>query len=202
MAYSALTFKDLTDKLGLELQGTHLFSAIKPIQPSSWLIETLKKSTKLGFINEKERSERVISPILTEISELSAYKFIIYSGRSLDIDESRNLNGECDFIFSFGTVIEVLQAPFFSIVEAKKENIDGGTVQCAGQLFAANIFNQQNGKNIKTLYGCTTTGEVWRFMKLENNILYLDEDRYYITQLDLLLAVFHQIVENSRQNLG
>lgn len=31
MAYSALTFKDLTDKLGLELQGTHLFGEIKPI---------------------------------------------------------------------------------------------------------------------------------------------------------------------------
>lgn len=201
MPYSKFTFQDLTEKFKLEFQGVRMFQNISTIEPSSWLIETLQKGRKLGFINEKERSERLISPILTEVSELHNNEFIIYSGRNLDIDESLGLTGECDFIFSFGTVLEILQAPFLAIVEAKKEDIDAGTVQCAAQLYAAEIFNKRNKQERKTLYGCTTTAEVWRFMKLQNGVLYLDEDRYYITQLDILLGVFTKIIQFGKQDI-
>ena len=201
MPYRNFTFRDLTENWGLQLQGVRMFEEATPVQSSIWLTETLRKSRKLGFINEKERSERIISPFLAELNEINENSFTIYSGRNLDVDETLGLTGECDFIFSFSRVLEVVQAPIFAITEAKKEDIDGGTVQCAMQLLAADLLNKKQGAERKNLYGCTTTGEVWRFMKLQNKTLYLDEDRYYITSPDVLLGVLNQVIHFCKQDI-
>ena len=201
MAYSNITFKDLVTRFGMQLSGTHLLRNFKPIPPSAWLQEALVRAKKIGFINEKERSERIVAPVLTELSDLNNNEFIIYSGRDLYVDETLGLNGECDFILSFGTVLEVVQTPIFAITEAKKEDIDGGTVQCAVQLYAAQMLNKSQNTERNTVYGCTTTGEVWRFLKLQGNQLILDEDRYYITQPDQLLGALQQIIDSCKQDV-
>jgi len=37
-------------------------------------------------------------------------------------------------------------------------------------MLGAQIFNQGE---INTIYGCVTTGEIWQFLKLEQNIIIL-----------------------------
>jgi len=92
------------------------------------LKESLEHGQNLGFGSEKSRSERLITPILLELSFLHENLFSIYSGMNLDIDESLGLKGECDFIFSFSRVQDFVTSPIFCITEAKKQGLEQGTI--------------------------------------------------------------------------
>lgn len=153
---------------------------------------------QLGFGNEKSRSERLISPILAELARRNAHEFTIISGGFLDVDPARGLNGKCDFVFSYVRLHNFIKAPVFCIAEAKKQDMDQGTIQCAAQLVGAARFNKQQQKSIPTLYGCATTGVEWQFMKLEGNVCTLNEARYYTLDLPRLLGVLQQIVDRTK----
>lgn len=45
-----------------------------------------------------------------------------------------------------------------------------------------------------TIFGCITTGEDWQFLKLEDDTLTIDSQRYYINDVGLLLAVLQTII--------
>jgi hypothetical protein len=198
MAYSDFTALELTKKFGIKYRAENLFPEIKKLKPTSWLNETLKKGKELGFGSEKSRSERLVTPILLELSDINSHSFSIYSGMNLDIDEKQGLKGECDFIFSFSRVQDFVTAPIFCITEAKKQDLEQGTIQCSAQLIAARKFNESEENNITVLYGCSTTGIEWRFLKYIDNQIIIDEERYLITELDRLLGVLQHIIEISK----
>jgi hypothetical protein len=201
MAYSDFTSVDLIKKFGLKFRADNLFRDVAEIQPSSWLIEALKKGKELGFGSEKSRSERLVTPILLELSDRNSHSFSIYSGMNLDVDEEAGLRGECDFIFSFSRIQDFVASPVFCITEAKKQDIEGGTIQAAAQLIGAKKLNEVEGNEIKTLYGCSTTGVEWRFLKYENNEVIIDEERYLITDLPKLLGVLQLIVNQAKAEM-
>ncbi|MFK7946887.1 MAG: hypothetical protein AB8G11_04805 [Saprospiraceae bacterium] len=202
MAYTNFTARDLTKKFGIKFRAEHLFEKmnVPKVEPSSWLKETLSRGQRIGFSSEKSRSERLVSPILTELSIENQEEFTIYSGMLLNVDEANGLNGECDFMLSFSKIQDFVVAPIFNITEAKKQDIESGTIQCAAQLIAANQLNQNEGYNFKTLFGCSTTGTEWRFIKLENNVITLDIDRYFLSNIDTLLGVLQVIVDKGNED--
>ena len=59
----------------------------------------------------------------------------------------------------------------------------------------AQKYNKQEGVEVNVIWGCSTTADEWKFLKLEDNILSVDLNTYYIDKLDVLLGVFHQIFE-------
>lgn len=196
MAYSDFTLDRLIREFGVTVRGERsLFPDAPPVEPSPWLLESLHRANNIGFGSEKSRSERLVSPVLVELSNLNQDAFAIISGANLDIDASRGLNGECDFILSFTRLQDLVQAPVFCITEAKKQDVEMGTAQCAAQLLGAAQLNQQAQKPIPTLYGCSTTGVEWRFLRLENNIFVLDETRYLVNEPAKLLGVLQQVVD-------
>ena len=161
---------------------------------------SLQVAEKLGYSNEKERSERLVSPILAELSIIHQDSIVIYSGRDLFVDDKQGLNGECDFLISVKKVmIDELIAPIISIVEAKEQDLRYGLAQCAAQLYGAKLFNENEGYPMKRFYGATTTGEVWRFLKLEDNTLFLDEKKYYLGRLEMLLGALHAMILEGKQ---
>ena len=198
MAYSDFTIDRLSTEFGVDFQGANLFSGVSPVAPSEWLTETLVLADQLGFGNEKSRSERLISPILTELARRNAHAFTIVSGGYLDVDPARGLNGECDFVLSYVRLHNFIKAPVFCVAEAKKQDMDQGTVQCAAQLIGAARFNEREKKAISTLYGCATTGVEWQFLKLEGTVCTLDEARYYTLELPKLLGVLQHIVDATK----
>ena len=101
-------------------------------------------------------------------------RFTIFSGKSFDVDRSKGLNGECDFILSKGQPTRLIQAPIFALVEAKKQDIDIGLGQCVAQMIGAQLFNQRKHQPINVIYGCVTTGDRWQFLKLEQQELIID----------------------------
>lgn len=195
MAYSDFTLDRLIREFGVQVRGERsLFADAPPVEPSPWLVESLQRAINVGFGSEKSRSERLVSPVLVELSTLNQDNFAIISGANLDIDASRGLNGECDFILSFTRLQDLVQAPVFCITEAKKQDVEMGTAQCAAQLLGAAQLNLQAGKAIPTLYGCSTTGVEWRFLRFENNIFSLDETRYLVNEPARLLGVLQQVI--------
>lgn len=198
MAYSDFTVFDLRQQFGAHFRAETLFPNLVPIEPSEWLQESLHKGQQLGFNSEKSRSERLVTPVLLELSDLNHRSFSIYSGMNLDIDPAQGLRGECDFIFSFSRIQDFVTAPVFCIAEAKKQDLELGTVQCAAQLIAARRLNELEGNPTQPLYGCSTTGIEWRFLKYEGDEFILDEQRYFLTQLPELLGALQMVVDASR----
>ena len=203
MAYSDFSALDLIRNFNVKFEATELFASTPEIAPSEWLTEALRKGREQGFASEKSRSERLVTPILMELSDLNDHDFSIYSGMNLDVDEAAGLRGECDFIFSLSRVQDFVSAPIFCLAEAKKQDLEQGTVQCTAQLLGARRLNELEGNSaLPTLYGCSTTGIEWRFLRLTDHTVTLDEDRYLITDLGKVLGVLQQILDESRSSVA
>ena len=199
MAYSDFTASGLMDKFGVKFLGGNLFTDVKPITPTEWLTTALRRAKDFGFSTEKSRSERLVTPVLLELSSNNNHSFSVYSGSNMDVNEKLGLRGECDFIFSFSRLQDFVMSPIFCITEAKKLDIEKGTVQAAAQLIGAKMMNEMDGKPVETLYGCSTTGVEWRFIKYTDNQIIVDETRYLIKELPELLGVLQHIIEESKK---
>jgi hypothetical protein len=196
MGYS--NFKNLRltlKKLSLSETDKNMFPIIDPVQPSEWLLQTLKIAKRFPLTNEKSKSERVISPILAEVAMCFDEQITLFSGEDLPVDANNDLSGECDFFFAKHPRKSVMQAPVITLVEAKDEDFEYGQAQCAAQMYAALRYNEMEGKPFPFVYGCAVTGDVWKFLRLENQLLIVDTEVYYLVQLPQILGIFHQIIK-------
>src|SRR5262249_39159449 len=159
-----------------------------------WLHETLTRGMQLALLSEKARSEFIVAPILLAARELSHDAVSIYSGQRLDVLPEQGLVGECDFILAATPPVPLLRAPLLTIVEAKKNDIEGALGQCAAQMIGARQFNQREGQNSGVVFGCVTTGEAWQFLRLDGSAIGLDRGRYYIDNVGGILAALLAIL--------
>ncbi len=196
MGYSNYkSLRQTLKKLALEEIDVNLFPNINLVQPSAWLVEALSMAKRMPLTNEKSKSERIISPILSEIALQYESQITLFSGEDLPVDTERDLSGECDFFFAKHAKKNVMQAPIITLVEAKDENFEYGQAQCIAQMYAAQRFNEQEGKDIPYIYGCAVTGDVWKFLRLEKAQIFIDNENYYLDNLPKILGVFHQIIQ-------
>jgi hypothetical protein len=192
MAYSDFRrLKKVVETFDLKVYRDDIFPDLKPVPASDFLQTTLSKARNFGFTSEKERSERLVSPILLEVVEMNNFEITLYSGHDLDVDINAGLKGECDFLMSFGKrAFEVIEAPVFSIVEAKREDMDHGVAQCLAQLIGAQRYNLQEGEYVPQLYGCATDGFQWKFFRLEGQNVFLDTKTYMLSEIAQILGIF------------
>jgi hypothetical protein len=75
MAYRDLKMKDLKAKFGITEIGTKLFNVdkIKPIEPSSSLLNKLADAQYITLSTEKAVSEQLVAPVLVEIAKLNDF---------------------------------------------------------------------------------------------------------------------------------
>ncbi len=196
MGYSNYKSLKMTlKKLNLDEIDLNLFPIIEPVAPSNWLVETLKIADRMPLTNEKSKSERIISPILAEAALHYESQITLFSGEDLTVDVDRDLSGACDFFFAKHPRKSVMQAPIITFVEAKDEDFEYGQAQCTAQMYASLLYNEQEGKPIPYVYGCAVTGDVWKFLRLEKDKLYIDIKNYYVNDLPTLLGIFKHIIE-------
>jgi transketolase C-terminal domain/subunit len=88
-----------------------------------------------------------------------------------------------------------IEAPAIVLVEAKRDSLNSGIGQCIAEMIAAQRFNQQNDIPIPTIYGATTSGTAWRFLKLEGLVVTIDLTDYALTPIDRLLGMLAWMVE-------
>lgn len=193
MAYSEFSLESAVRDLGVEVRNADMFPGLAPVRVPDWLPMSLARGSGLALISEKARSEFIVVPILLAARELSGDRFVIFSGQRLDVDVSRGLVGECDFILSAGRAVPILSAPLAAIVEAKKNDVEGGLGQCVAQLVAARAFNAAAGRADAPVFGCVTTGETWQFLRLVGDAAELDDRRFYLDNVGGVLAALLRI---------
>ena len=195
MGYSNFKkIKTVVKKFNLDVQIVNLFPEVEKVEPSAWLVETLRRSNVMVLTNEKTKSERVISPILVEIAQSYTAHISFFSGEPLNVRPEDDLSGECDFFFALHPPKPYIDAPIVSLAESKDEDMEWGVAQCAAQMYGAKLYNEMEGKPIPVIFGCATDGIEWQFMKLENNVYYLDN--HVFTELTSILGVWHQILQS------
>jgi hypothetical protein len=197
MAYKKYNNKKIKEVLHLKVRKINIFKGIvvPPIQISQRLALNLEAAKVLNLTTEKAVCEHLVSPVLTEVRLNNENVVDFYSGEQLNVDASKDLNGEIDFLFSRASESLGFDAPILCITEAKIGLIDRGIPQAAAQMYAVRLFNEKEGKHLKTVYGAVTDGKTWRFLKLEDDILYTDLEILYLDNLPLLLGTLQWIID-------
>ncbi len=198
MAYSDFTFDSATEKFALEREERlNLFGQVAEVTPRQSLLEILTDYVPLGLAigTEKARSETMIAPVLIEARRLTDAGVSLFSGTEFNVDPNQGLNGFCDFIVSASREQFTLRAPVLMIVEAKQENIPGGFGQCIAEMVAARLFNRQKANGLALIYGAVTTGDNWRFLKLDGSTIFIDKQQYQISQTGKLLGILLDIFQ-------
>lgn len=195
MPYSNFKLQDIKNKFGVSVkEKDSLFPEVEPAKVSDRLNELLKDWIPLAHAigTEKARSEFIIAPVLAELRSLCNVS--LFSGITFNVDPEQELVGICDFLISRSDEQLALVAPVVTLVEAKNENITAGIPQCMAEMIAAKIFNERENNGISSVFGCVTTGTVWKFMRYRENEIFVDIDDYYIREIDKILGIFKEIL--------
>ena len=199
MAYSDFSLAKVSKTFELKiLDAVNMFSAIPELESSNFLVETLLYTVPLAISSntEKARSEMIIAPILIELRKQLNSEISFFSGIDFTIDPEKGLNGNCDFLISRSPELLILTAPVIIIVEAKKENINGGLGHCVAEMLGARIFNEREGNDIPAIFGAVTSGTNWRFLKLKNQVIEIDLTEYYLRDVNKILGILANSIRN------
>ncbi len=196
MAYTNFTFENLEDQFGVSFKTKVLFSVnIKPVEPSTLLVDIIKRSSSLNVRVEKPRSEFLIAPVMAEIKITNDDRIDMFSGENLLADIKLGLNGEVDFILTNVPHSPLIKAPIIAVIEAKKADLELNQPQCAAQIIGTKVFNENANKPLDTYFGCVTTGREWQFLQLLGDTIYIDQRVYLLSELPILLGIFQHIIE-------
>lgn len=140
----------------------------------------------ISLNNETARRETLVSPFLLEI--------ITYCQCQLKIEYTINVNnwlkGNLDYLLRGNQNIV--------IIEAKNDDLTRGFTQLAVELIALSEIEE----NQSVFYGSVTTGEIWRFGKLERQQKQITQDLTLfrvpddLEELGKILVGILQIKEN------
>ncbi|GAA6623845.1 hypothetical protein [Scytonema sp. NUACC26] len=197
MPYSQITLRQLVDEFNLTLEEkTRLFPNVQPVLPTELLSMTLQETLPLATAinSEKARAELIIAPVLLEVKRKMNYQIGLFSGNDFTVDPSRGLNGSPDFLITKSSEQYYISAPVMTIVEAKNENINLGLGQCGAEMLAAQIFNERENSPVDSIYGCVTTGVLWKFLRLKYQTLFIDITEIPIEPVERLLGILLQIL--------
>jgi len=197
MSYSNFTLESVLAAFQLEkVESAGIFSEIEPVVPSAYLTTGLTKKIPLAAAigTEKARSELIVADVLVELREKFNYRISFFSGIDFSVDLENDLTGVCDFLVSLSPGQLFLEAPLIILVGAKKDDPKLGLGQCVAEMLAAQRFNAEKGNDIPAVYGATTTGTEWQFLRLSENRLQIDMEIYPIQQCDKILGILSSMV--------
>lgn len=196
MPYTNFTLNDIKKNFGVSSRISKLFINILPQEPSATLLDAIETSHLFSLLSEKEKSEALIFPVMVELKKKNRDKISIFSGRRLDVDSISGLAGECDFIISNKPDLFEVDSPIIALIEAKKDDFTQGVSQCVAQMIGSRMFNEQRGASTPIIYGCVTNAREWQFLRLQDDIVTIDSDIYYLNKISEVLGIFQIILDH------
>ncbi|MGH8497732.1 MAG: hypothetical protein ACRERV_02830 [Methylococcales bacterium] len=196
MSYNDFNLDDLKSKFGLVFtEDRSLFAHVSTMEISPDLANILSEFVPLALAidTEKARSEFIVAPILGRL-KMSLNRISLFSGIEFNVDKDLGLSGYCDFIISRSKEQYSLDAPVLMMVEAKNDNIKSGLAPCGAQMIAAQRFNESRKSSLETVYGCVTTGSIWKFLELNGKDFYIDTLEYHIQTPGKIMGILSAIV--------
>lgn len=141
--------------------------------------------------------ENVLYPILKEVFKKYDDTLMLWANKSISFD--KELGGMPDYIVAKqserGKII--FGKPLLAVVEAKKDDFEGGWAQCLLEMYT---IQKINGKPDMPVFGIVTNGDNWEFGKLDNSVFTENESFYTILELDILFAALTTFFEMCKQN--
>jgi hypothetical protein len=192
MPYGEFSIEEVKARFQLRIaESEEYFAAIPAVAVSDFLTQMLAENLPLAVAisTEKARSELIIAPVLLEARRQVQRRVSLFSGVDFTVDPSQGLNGTCDYLLSLSPEQLTIEVPVVTVVEAKNDNLKSGLGQCMAEMVAARLFNQQRGHALPRIYGVVTTGSLWRFLRLEGDVVSLDLREYPISELGRVVGI-------------
>ena len=145
--------------------------------------------------SEYAACETLIYPLLREVWKSYRETLTLWSHQPLTYDAE--LSGTPDYMVARRSPLGpiVFDAPFFLVVEAKKDDFVRGWAQCLAAMLAA---QKLNGRPSQTLYGVSTNGLAWQFGRLEKDEFTQEPEPFTLQSLDTLAAALHYVFSRCR----
>ena len=197
MSFREFKYPDLLATFGLSWRTTlNLFPDVPPVAPDPAVVRVLGLVSPLASTlnTEKARSEWMTALVLGDFWARYGGQISLYSGADFQADPDAGLNGFCDYLISRSPQQMIVTPPVLVVFEAKNESISGGLGQCVAGMVGAQRYNVRLNGPADPIYGCVTTGTVWRFLRLSGTTLTLDLHEYVIGDVDQLLGIFTHMV--------
>lgn len=164
------------------------------VQLEPFFRDRLTASLEDGVVFNSEAAicETIIAPILRETWLSYKQLLQLWSHQPLRYDDQ--LSGIPDYMVSRrspqGKII--LERPYLIVVEAKKDDFDGGWGQCLAELVAAQKLNQAvtdgDPNHESTVFGIVANGKLWEFGKLQGTTFTKNTKYYTLEQLEVLMG--------------
>jgi hypothetical protein len=192
MAYADFDLRTAVQKFELTtIEDIDLFAEVEPIEPSDSVKGFLAEFSPyaMGIDSEQARREFIISPILTEAKRRSKVEISLLPGVVLSVDPSRGLTGSCDYLIVRSPELYYVESPIIAVVEAEQEDLIAGLGPCVAEMVAIQLFNDRDGTPLPVVYGCVTSGTLWRFLRLTGKNLNIDRPEYYLRDTAKILGI-------------
>jgi hypothetical protein len=192
MAYRDFTVTQVKQAFGIvTVEGDRFLPEVPPIEPSQGWVDFLAEAFPLASMlkSEKAKSEFLIGPVLLEVRKFLDRRVSLFSGEEFTVDASVGLSGICYFLISQSAEQLEIEAPVIVLVEVKRADINSGMGQCMAEMVAAQRFNEQVGRSSGPVYGCVSSGILWRFLRLEGQVMSIDVEDYLLKPIDKLLGM-------------
>jgi hypothetical protein len=144
--------------------------------------------------SEKARSEWMVAPLLGDLWAAADNTVGLYSGVNFPADPDAKLTGPIDFLLTRGPQLPSITAPVAVIVEAKRDDLYTGYGQCIAGMVGTQRFNRRAGLPDGPVYGASTTGSLWQFLKLDGPRVTFDLTEYPFVQADKILGILTHFV--------
>ncbi|MCK5522148.1 MAG: hypothetical protein KAI83_03350 [Thiomargarita sp.] len=186
MAYGKFkSVEEVATKFDIEVADRTAFISEKKREILDVFLSMITKNLKddTSYINEFAVCDAIIRPILGIVAE--NYNLKVWSHLSYNVDEEKGLVGEPDYLIAPKTKYGAMARPSLCIIEAKRDDFDQGWAQALSEMVASSLL----GASI--CYGIVTTGAIWQFGKLNENVFVIDPK--YISATTELQRVFNTI---------
>ena len=148
-------------------------------------------------VSEAAIRENILYPILKEVFKRYDDTLMLWANKS--IAYNKELGGMPDYIVAKqserGKII--FGKPLLAVVEAKKDDFEGGWAQCLLEMYT---IQKINGKPEIPVFGIVTNGDNWEFGRLDNTVFTENESFCTIIDLDTLFGVLTTFFDMCKEN--
>lgn len=141
--------------------------------------------------------ETILFPILKEVWKRYDNTLMLWANKSLTYN--KELSGIPDYLLAkqspLGKII--FGSPLLAVVEAKKDDFEGGWAQCLLEMYT---IQKINSKSDLPVYGIVTNGDNWQFGKLENTQFTENSNYAFLQNEDDLFSTLIFFFELCNQN--
>jgi hypothetical protein len=197
VAFRDFTYPAVVGQLGLtERTEPDLFAGVPGLAPGETLRAALPAGIQLGTGAHTEVARMIwmVGPVLSDLWVRYRGRVCLNAGAEFDADPAARLTGYCDFVIGRGPQRPQVTAPVLVIFEAERDSIPDGLGQCVAGMVGAQRFNARNNAPIDPIFGCVTTGSLWKFLRLDGSDLTIDLTEYQLAQVDRLLGILVHMI--------